>query len=235
MPLSPPCAADELGNVYNKDAVVQALVARTIPRGLSHITSLKHLVDVKLERAGGAKEGAAVQFACPVTGLPMGGKGRFVAVRCGGRGPAHVLAERALKEVPSVVRELVGGEWAAEDVLVVNPQGEELEQMTAALEAKRELERAAKKEKKAGKEAGKRGTIDVSAAANGGGAAKGGGAAHAKPFGADGLAAKKARTAAELAPAHADVAVWNSIFTSSTKGQQGGTSDYMLRGGHRLT
>lgn len=46
-PLQPPCVADELGNLYNKDAMVQALVTKSLPGSLSYITSLKHLIDLK--------------------------------------------------------------------------------------------------------------------------------------------------------------------------------------------
>ena len=46
-PLQPPCVADELGNLYNKDAVVQALVSKSLPGSLSYISSLKHLIDLR--------------------------------------------------------------------------------------------------------------------------------------------------------------------------------------------
>lgn len=45
--LHPPCVADELGNLYNKDAMVQALVTKSLPASLSYISSLKHLVDLR--------------------------------------------------------------------------------------------------------------------------------------------------------------------------------------------
>ena len=46
-PLQPPCVADELGNLYNKDAMVQALVTKSLPGSLAYISSLKHLIDLK--------------------------------------------------------------------------------------------------------------------------------------------------------------------------------------------
>lgn len=46
-PLHPPCVADELGNLYNKDAMVQALVSKSLPGSLSYISSLKHLIDLR--------------------------------------------------------------------------------------------------------------------------------------------------------------------------------------------
>ena len=85
----------------------QALLNKSMPRPLAHITSLKHLTVLKLgggDGSGGAgaapssKAAAAdipARFACPITGLPFNGKSRFVVLRRSG----HELSERALKEV----------------------------------------------------------------------------------------------------------------------------------------
>ena len=51
-PLSPPVVVDELGNLYNKDAIVHALLHKTLPSALSFIASIKHVIEVKLEKAG---------------------------------------------------------------------------------------------------------------------------------------------------------------------------------------
>ncbi len=78
-----------------------------MPKPLAHITSLKHLVELKLGEGGSGGGDAAApsskaaasdipaRFACPITGLPFNGKSRFVVLRRSG----HVLSERALKEV----------------------------------------------------------------------------------------------------------------------------------------
>ena len=47
--LSRPVCTDELGLLYNKSAVVAGLVAKSLPPKLAHITSLKHLIELKLE------------------------------------------------------------------------------------------------------------------------------------------------------------------------------------------
>ena len=47
--LSRPVCTDELGFLYNKSAVVAGLVAKSLPPRLGHITSLKHLIELKLE------------------------------------------------------------------------------------------------------------------------------------------------------------------------------------------
>ena len=47
--LSRPVCTDELGFLYNKSAVVAGLVAKSLPPKLAHITSLKHLTELRLE------------------------------------------------------------------------------------------------------------------------------------------------------------------------------------------
>lgn len=47
--LSRPVCADELGFLYNKSSVLAGLVAKSLPSKLAHITSLKHLIELKLD------------------------------------------------------------------------------------------------------------------------------------------------------------------------------------------
>lgn len=235
MPLNPPCVMDELGNLYNKEAIVQALLAKAIPPGIGYLTGLKSLIDLKLEEAKDTSSTGAVRFACPVTGIPMNGKARFVAVRPGNRSPAYVLSERAVKELREVAMEVVGGAWMPEDVLQVLPQGGELEALQTALAARREAALVAKASKKAAKEASKakesRGKRSAGALSN----------ATEQNNGekqADVEVHKKVRSVAPP-PTHADPQVWNSLFLKKNPedgndtGKQkknGVTTDYMVRG-----
>lgn len=244
MPLHPPCVADELGSLFNKDAVLQALVTKSMPKPLGHISSLKHLIELKLEAAAGSGGGQGgedgARFACPISGQAFNGKYKFVIFRKSG----HVLSERALKEVPAVVEEMVGGKWEASDLLPVNPSGEELQQMREALLLKRTAERAAKKEKKKDKAAAAAAAVgggsgepaEVTAAGGKRAAENGDAAAAAAKNGVNGAPAAAAAgakrfKAAELKPKGADDNVWNSLFTSSTSGSGG--NDYMCRSAMR--
>eukprot|EP00887_Chlorella_sp_A99_P002780 scaffold6.g2780.t1 len=263
MPLAPPCVADELGNLFNKDAVLQALVGKSMPPALGHVSGLKHVFDLQLHAdpaaggGGSSRQGAgdggarSVRFSCPVTGAPMGGKGRFVAFRRGGM----VVSERALKEVPAVVEEMAGGKWAAEDLVPLNPPAEELAQRREALLAARAAARAAKKERRRDKAgvAANGGAVHAdgddaehtgakrAAAENGAGAGAAasaaaalyGGEAARNGGGAPTAAAAKKFKATELKPAGADDKVWSSIFTSS-RGEQGPKNDFLSRGSSRM-
>ena len=95
-PLAPPLLCDELGALYNKEAVMEAVVAKTLTARVPHLRSMKaDLFAVTASApaaapgggAAAAVAGAAAErtaagealFACPVTGLLA--NGRYACVR----------------------------------------------------------------------------------------------------------------------------------------------------------
>lgn len=64
------------------------------------------------------------------------------------RPTGHVLSERAVKEIPAAVEELLGGKWSREELLMVNPTGDDLDAARARLAAQLLTEREKKKDKK---------------------------------------------------------------------------------------
>ncbi|KAG2493539.1 hypothetical protein HYH03_008353 [Edaphochlamys debaryana] len=185
-PLSPPCVVDELGSLYNKDALIQRLLDKTLPPTLSHITGLRSVTEVKLHRAAtsSAPKAAASQtsfqpsndsdFACPISGAALNGRYKFVVLRPSGL----VVSEKAVKEVPAAVEELAGRKVAECDPLPINPTGEELDRLRARLMA-----RAAEKADKAASKKDKKRSA-AAAAATAGAAADG-------PAAADGAAKRR--------------------------------------------
>lgn len=89
--------ADELGSLFNKEALVHALLNKTLPPALAHISSLKAVTSLKLDPAAAASSRAGSHaaagpgpgssscdvavFQCPVTGLEMNGRFPFVIHR----------------------------------------------------------------------------------------------------------------------------------------------------------
>lgn len=107
--LKSPVVACALGMLYNKEALIEALLAkatRPLDERFAHIRSLKDVHSVTLHTdpehdAQGAATSAAAgtdgaqqraPFHCPVTKLPFNGRLPFFAVRPSG----HVVSERAL-------------------------------------------------------------------------------------------------------------------------------------------
>ena len=145
-PLRPPLVADALGSLFNKEAVLSGLVARSLPPALAHISSIRHVFDARVteiggegsrdggggggqggegggdgrekERskgdggAGGAASASATslapRFCCPVTGVHLNGRNRFLLLRPSGL----VVSERAVRVALPAVEEA-----AAEELL----------------------------------------------------------------------------------------------------------------------
>ncbi|CBI36519.3 unnamed protein product, partial [Vitis vinifera] len=122
-PLRHPCVVDRLGNVFNKEALVEGLLGKKLPKAFGHIRGLKDM--------------------CPITGLEFNGKYRFFALKtCG-----HVLSAKALKEVKSSACLVCHEGFKEEDKIPINGSEEEV----AALRERMEEERAKLREKKAKK------------------------------------------------------------------------------------
>eukprot|EP00958_Prasinococcus_capsulatus_P009520 scaffold926_cov408-Prasinococcus_capsulatus_cf.AAC.49 len=132
-----PIVCDGLGSLYNKEAVLKALVEKSMPQRLSYITSLKDIVELKFDMdtstdAKVASGGVAVEagkFRCPVTLQEFGDpRGRFAALRSTG----FVFSERALKVCRSACEEHVsasldtpGFHIVDEDIITLNGTEEE--------------------------------------------------------------------------------------------------------------
>ena len=162
-PLRHPCVVDRLGNVFNKQALVEALLGKKLPEAFGHIRGLKDMVPIQLSVIPGLEsdnggEGAGARYQCPITGLEFNGKYRFFAIKiCG-----HVLSAKALKEVQSSACLVCYEGFNEEDKIPINGNEEEV----AALRERMEEERAKAREKKAKKvkngEVGINGDEDVS-------------------------------------------------------------------------
>ncbi|CAI0542460.1 unnamed protein product [Linum tenue] len=197
--LRQPCVMDRLGNVFNKEALVEALIGKKLPKAFNHIRGLKDMIDVKLEPIPGGESNNA-WFQCPITGLEFNGTYKFFALRkCG-----HVLSAKALKEVKSKACLVCYREFEERDKVVINGSEEEVD----ALRERMEEERArVVKDKKQRKE---RSGDDVEKVA----------AKTEKLNGkieSVGSTNNKRFKAAAVAPANATKEVYASIFTSSKK------------------
>lgn len=95
-----------LGRLYNKMSLIEGLLNRSsLPDTANHIKSLKDVKDLNLtanpdfkpddEKKEGGLDERACPYICPITGLEMSGKFRFVGLwSCG-----CVMSERIFKEI----------------------------------------------------------------------------------------------------------------------------------------
>ncbi|KAK3437953.1 hypothetical protein EUGRSUZ_C02595 [Eucalyptus grandis] len=146
-PLREPCVVDKLGNIFNKQALVEALLGKKLPREFGYIKGLKDMVNIKLTEIPGLEDdvsgGAGARYQCPIAGLEFNGMYKFFTLRtCG-----HVMSAKALKEVKSSSCLVCHEEFSELDKIVINGSEEEV----AVLRERLEEERAKLRDKKAKK------------------------------------------------------------------------------------
>ncbi|XP_068598455.1 replication termination factor 2 [Brachionichthys hirsutus] len=143
-----PIVACELGRLYNKDAIIEYLLDKTAERpnteAVVHIRGIKDIKELNLtdnpewegERRtakGDRYEGHCGMFICPVVGLEMNGKHRFVYLQtCG-----CVFSDRAMKEVKTEICHKCGESFKYEDIVVLNGCKEEIEKLREKMEERR--------------------------------------------------------------------------------------------------
>uniref|UniRef100_A0A0D6R4A3 Ubiquitin-like domain-containing protein n=1 Tax=Araucaria cunninghamii TaxID=56994 RepID=A0A0D6R4A3_ARACU len=230
--LKPPCVIDRLGNVFNKESLVRALLGKSLPPQFGHIKGLRDMIDIHLDPIPGVRvldDVSETKFQCPIAGLEFNGKYKFFALP----GCGHVISAKSLKEVQSTSCLVCHAPFSEGDKIVINGNEEEV----TALRLKMEQERASKVKEKKQKKA-KNGEITL----KGDGADKavqkedengenGGKVSAACPKrkaeenreievgnGKDkARAATKKFKAVDVAPVNATKEVYASIFTSSKK------------------
>jgi len=156
--LRQPIVACDLGRIYNKTSVIEHLLDKTKFGELAqHIRSLKDVFELKLtdnpafnrrsaEKGDGYVDLQSSKFICPVVGMEMNGKHKFVYLR----GCCCVLSERALKTVKSDVCHKCGKTYSPEDIVTINGSDEEVVELRRQMEERRvkdKLEKKAKKKK----------------------------------------------------------------------------------------
>ena len=170
-PLVRPIVACEQGRLYNKEAIIEKLLEnksgmqengdKLMPEASTdHIRSLKDVKELQLTDNPAydkkSKEGSTVggagfldrlisPYICPVAGLEMSGRFKFVFDWSSGK----VYSERALK----IVNKDKATQIAEENLIVLNPEekSEDAEMMLTKMEARRARAKALKKAAKAEK------------------------------------------------------------------------------------
>ncbi|KAJ0182784.1 hypothetical protein K1T71_002153 [Dendrolimus kikuchii] len=133
-PLQEPIVACGLGRLYSKSSVLEALLDKdTKSESISHIKNLKDIKDLKLTKnpaytPADTTDGSISEsspYICPISGIEMSGKFRFVFLwSCG-----CVLAERALKEVKQNLCHMCQQPFTDNDVIILNGTEEDIESL----------------------------------------------------------------------------------------------------------
>ncbi|CAH8358757.1 unnamed protein product [Eruca vesicaria subsp. sativa] len=211
-PLAEPCVVDLLGNLFNKEALVNALLTKKLPKQFNYIKGLKDMVNIRLTHVAGGDDGVlgdttSSRFQCPVSGLEFNGKYKFFALR----GCGHVMSAKALKEVKSSGCLVCHVEVKDCDKIVINGTEEEVK----LLRERMEEEKAKVREKKGGSKKGKNGVAVVDAGVKVVKRQMDDGNVNVNVNG-NGVSVKKFK-AGDAVPVNATKEVYASLFTSSKK------------------
>ncbi|XP_060899299.1 replication termination factor 2 [Labrus mixtus] len=157
--LKRPIVSCELGRLFNKDAVIEYLLDKTAERpnveAVVHIRGIKDIKELNLTdnpvwegerrntKGDRYEDIHCGMFICPVVGLEMNGKHRFIYLQsCG-----CVFSDRAMKEVKTEICHKCGDPFKDEDVVVLNGTKEEVEKLSVKM-AERRSKAKTKKSKK---------------------------------------------------------------------------------------
>lgn len=126
--LAEPVVACRLGNLYNKEALLGALLNRTMPATLEHLRGLK---DVKQCLLTWADVEGERRIVCPVSreDLDAGSSRAVIIWSTGAVVSAKTLKELKLKECPVTGKAFD----PVQDVMPLAPEGEELERLRSLL------------------------------------------------------------------------------------------------------
>jgi hypothetical protein len=158
--LAKPVVACEMGKLYNKEAIIELLLSddrSQAPSWIEHVEKLKDVVELdlapnpayqpKLVRGQGTngENMLCSMFMCPVTGLEMNGSFRFFFAFSTGK----VVSERGLKVLQKDPEEK--DLYKEDDLILINPVDEEIDEQHAAMVARRAKAKAERKAAKAAK------------------------------------------------------------------------------------
>mmetsp|Transcript_12904 Transcript_12904/g.38420 ORF Transcript_12904/g.38420 Transcript_12904/m.38420 type:complete len:300 (+) Transcript_12904:1275-2174(+) len=147
--LRAPVVADQLGQLFNKLPMLEAISAKELPERFAHIRGLRDLVDVKFapppkeQREYVHGEGAPFA-ACPVTGAALDGSRPFVVARTSG----WLLSEAAVAEIGAAGLQAEYGPFEKHDLVAACPDELDVQPLAEALVAKRAEAKARKREAK---------------------------------------------------------------------------------------
>jgi len=149
--LEEPIVCDELGNLFNKEAILNALVNKSMTIQFAHIRSLKDIKTLKLCKnlnysiLDEKESELPAFFSCPITKMEFNGNHPFVAIWSTG----YVLSEKALREVGFESLQIEYGPYKSTDVIKLIPLESELPLQIEEMIARRQRRSIEKSEKHA--------------------------------------------------------------------------------------
>ena len=140
----------ELGNLFNKEAVLTALLEKKLTESFPHIRGLKDLKTVRITENPAALNTSDVNIPiiiCPITKIEMNGLHPFVVIWSTG----FILSEKAIREVGIDSLQEEYGPFSQTDIIKIIPLESEMDELREAMFYRREKQQKEKKSKKKSK------------------------------------------------------------------------------------
>jgi len=244
--LKPPIVCCQLGGLFNKEALVKALLDKSLPREFKYIRSLKDVLPVnfapnpnfnsKSEKMSAdlSDLGSDSPFICPITGIIVGGKNsKFCVLKtC-----ACVLSEKALKECPSETCLVCTKHFTQDDIFELNPEEDQIKLLKESLEQKKKEKKQLIEKSKEGKgtqmREGTKGKEEKGVMKEERGTKR---KAEESSFGKESISGsvdvtltKPKKPTPASAPVHSNKSVYASLFTSSLKSDSTKKESFLCR------
>jgi len=155
-PLTEPIVACQLGLLYNKEALLNALIDKSLHdsnntntnsmnNNFNHIRGLRDVKDLKLTiNPNHSTSNDSSKYICPITREEFNGLHSFVVIWSTG----FVISEKALKVMGIEGLQADFGPFTSDDVVKLLPSTDEVPTILKKLNEKRENEKLSKKSKK---------------------------------------------------------------------------------------
>ena len=144
-----------MGNLYNKESILTALIDKSLPEHLSHIRGLKDVKTLILSTISSSNKTTddyKALFQCPITKQELDGLHPFFAIWTTGR----VISDRAIKELGTAALQEEYGPFSGIDLVKLLPVEGDIDDQRAAMHRRREQHKSNhkkdKKEKKSKKD-----------------------------------------------------------------------------------
>lgn len=142
-----------MGNLYNKEALLESLINKNLNTAFGHIRGLKDVVTLKFTKnpnyniAQDADGQLPALFVCPVTGIEFNGVNPFHMIVTNG----FVLSDKAIREVGIDNLQSEYGPFSGDDLVKLLPFEDELPSLRNKLVDRRNKKRSHKEKSKAEK------------------------------------------------------------------------------------
>ena len=148
-PLTEPIIACEMGNLYSKEAMLLAIINKTLNPLHSHVRGMKDVITLKLTSnpaysAADDDEKSSPRYICPVTSMEFNGIHPFAVIWSTG----YVISVKAIREIGIEALQQDYGPFDADDVVQLVPSEADCQIQKDQMDMRREKIQNMKNQKK---------------------------------------------------------------------------------------